>query len=124
MEEKKEEIFLQSPSPEPDRRESKLYYSIGEVAALLGENASLLRFWEKQFPGISPKRNIKGNRIYTNEQLKRIMSIHYLVKGKGYTLAGAKDALKQSPREIEKQAEIRQSLTQLREWLIQLRQTL
>lgn len=71
----------------------KLYYSIGEVAKAFDVNTSLLRYWEKEFPIIKPKKNKKGNRYFTPEDLKNLQMIYHLVKEKGYTLDGARVAL-------------------------------
>lgn len=104
--------------------QGKLYYTIGEVARMIGENPSLLRFWEKQFKGITPGRNGKGNRIYTPAQVKRILSIHQLVKDQGYTLAGAREALAHDGDTLDQKAELKQRLMMLRDWLLDLRQKL
>ena len=64
----------------------KLYYSIGEVALAFGVNASLLRYWEKEFPILNPKKNKKGTRYFTPEDIKNLKIIYHLVKEKGYTL--------------------------------------
>lgn len=71
----------------------KLYYSIGEVAKAFDVNTSLIRYWEKEFPIIKPKKNKKGNRYFTPEDLKNLKMIYHLVKEKGYTLDGARVAL-------------------------------
>lgn len=73
----------------------KLYYSIGEVAQAFGVNTSLIRFWEKEFDIIQPKKNKKGNRFFTKEDIKNLKTIYHLVKERGYTLDGAKIALKE-----------------------------
>ena len=73
---------------------NKLYYSIGEVAELLHVNASLLRFWEKEFNLAVSKKNKKGNRLYTVKEIEKIQRIYQFVKVEGYTLEGAKKALK------------------------------
>jgi len=73
---------------------SKMYYSIGEVAKFLNVNASLLRFWEKEFQFEISKKNKKGNRLFTIKELEKINKIYQLVKIEGYTLDGAKKALK------------------------------
>lgn len=73
---------------------TKLYYSIGEVAKLLGVNPSLLRFWEKEFNLTVAKKNNKGNRLYAVKEIKEISIIYELVKHQGYTIEGAKRALK------------------------------
>jgi DNA-binding transcriptional MerR regulator len=71
----------------------KLYYSIGEVAKAFDVNTSLIRYWEQEFPIIKPKKNKKGNRYFTPEDIKNLQIIYHLVKEKGYTLDGAKIAL-------------------------------
>jgi DNA-binding transcriptional MerR regulator len=73
---------------------SKMYYSIGEVAEFLNVNTSLLRFWEKEFQLEVSKKNKKGNRLFTVKELEKINKIYQLVKIEGYTLDGAKKALK------------------------------
>lgn len=74
---------------------TKLYYSIGEVADMLTVNASLIRFWEKEFPQINPKKNKKGNRLFTPKDIVLLSTIYQLVKVEGHTLEGAKKAFKQ-----------------------------
>ena len=71
----------------------KLYYSIGEVSKAFDVNASLIRYWEQEFPIIKPKKNKKGNRYFTPENIKNLKIIYHLVKEKGYTLDGARIAL-------------------------------
>jgi DNA-binding transcriptional MerR regulator len=73
---------------------SKLYYSIGELSNLFGVNASLLRFWEKEFKFVISKKNAKGNRLYSVKEIEKINRIYLLVKIEGYTIEGAKKALK------------------------------
>lgn len=72
----------------------KLYYTIGEVAEMFDVNTSLIRFWEKEFPTIQPKKNKKGNRLFTPKEIAKISQIYQLVKNEGYTLEGAKKALR------------------------------
>lgn len=71
----------------------KLYYSIGEVAKAFDVNTSLIRYWEQEFPIIKPKKNKKGNRYFTPDDIKNLQIIYHLVKEKGYTLDGARIAL-------------------------------
>lgn len=73
----------------------KLYYSIGEVARAFDVNASLIRFWEKEFDIIQPKKNRKGNRLFTPTDIKNLKIIYHLVKERGYTLEGARIALEE-----------------------------
>lgn len=71
----------------------KLYYSIGEVARAFNVNTSLIRYWEQEFPILRPKKNKKGNRYFTPEDVGNLKIIYHLVKEKGYTLDGARIAL-------------------------------
>ncbi len=77
----------------PDKR----YYKIGEVAKAFNVNASLIRFWDKEFDAIKPKKNAKGNRLFTQEDVKSIQMIYHLVKEKGFTLEGARKKLRSKP---------------------------
>lgn len=74
---------------------TKLYYSIGEVAEMFGVNTSLIRFWEKEFAIIQPKKNRKGNRMFTPKDIENFNKIYHLVKEQGFTLDGAKKSLKE-----------------------------
>ncbi len=80
---------------------TKLYYSIGEVASLFNVNPSLIRFWEKEFSTIQPKKSKKGNRLFTVKDIENFNKIYHLVKTNGYTLEGAKKALKEKDFSIE-----------------------
>lgn len=79
---------------EVDMKLQKLYYSMGEVSEMFSVNASLIRFWEKEFSIIKPKKNKKGNRLFTQKDIKNFQLIYQLVKIEGYTLEGAKQRLK------------------------------
>jgi DNA-binding transcriptional MerR regulator len=81
---------------------TKLYYTIGEVAAMFNVNSSLIRFWEKEFGLIHPKKNKKGNRLYTADNIELFNKIYQLVKTNGYTLEGAKKVLKDKTNPIER----------------------
>ncbi len=76
----------------------KRYYKIGEVSKAFGVNTSLIRFWEKEFSIIKPKKNAKGNRMFTQEDIKNFQLIFHLVKEKGFTLEGAKKKLRTQPK--------------------------
>lgn len=79
---------------------TKLYYSIGEVATIFDVNTSLIRFWEKEFTVIQPKKNKKGNRLFTVKDIEHFNKIYQLVKEQGYTLDGAKKALKSGEKHV------------------------
>ena len=74
----------------------KFYFSIGEVAQLFGLNESTLRFWEKEFDEISPRKTKKGTRYYRQEDIEQIRLIYHLVKERGMTLSGARRKLKEN----------------------------
>lgn len=106
---------------------NKLYYSIGEVAEMFDVNTSLIRFWEKEFTVLKPKKNTKGNRQFTPKDIAAIEKIYVLVKEKGFTLEGAKKAMKKSsgidPLEQETPSvdPVINRLEQIREKLIRLK---
>lgn len=84
----------------------KRYYKIGEVAKAFDVNTSLIRFWEKEFDIIQPKKNAKGNRLFTSEDVENLKLIYNLVKERGFTLDGAKQKLKKNPESIVNNHEI------------------
>ena len=102
----------------------KLYYSIGEVAKAFNVNASLIRFWESEFTVIKPKKNAKGNRYFTKEDIKNIELIYHLVKERGYTLEGAKTHLKTSNKDILGNFEIIRKLDKIKSALLELKSNL
>lgn len=101
----------------------KQYYSIGEVATLFGVNTSHIRFWTKEF-GLKLRTTQKGDRLYTPQQVRELAIIYELVKEKGYTIAGAKAKLKSDKKATVHAADLKQSLLQLRNKLISLRNQL
>ena len=76
----------------------KQYYKIGEVASAFQVNTSLIRFWEKEFDIIKPKKNAKGNRLFTPKDIANLKLIYNLVKERGFTLEGAKQKIKKNPK--------------------------
>jgi len=92
-------------------KSTKIYYSIGEVAATFKVNTSLIRFWEKEFEVLKPKKNKKGNRLFTETDMRNLHTIYNLVKVQGYTLQGAKEALKQNFQELDQKTLQLQVLT-------------
>jgi len=110
--------------PYKEKETTKLYYSIGEVAEMLDVNASLLRFWEKEFDSIQPQKNKKGNRIYTEKDLKMLQTIKYLVKDRGFTLEGAKKKIKDNPKDLEEKADLIKSLSEVKSMLLELKEAL
>lgn len=100
----------------------KLYYSIGEVAEQFNVAPSLIRFWETEFDILQPKKNRKGNRQFTREDIDQIRLIYHLVKEKGFTLSGAKEMLKNDAMAIKDKMEMIESLRNIRGFLTQIRE--
>lgn len=101
----------------------KLYFSISEVADMFGVNASLLRFWEKEFPQLQPRKNGRGNRVYNKKDIELFGRIHELVKEKGFTLDGAKNALKEKA-ESSKEELLLKRLLRIRTELVRIANSL
>jgi DNA-binding transcriptional MerR regulator len=102
----------------------KLYYSIGEVAEIFNVAPSLIRFWESEFDIIKPKKNRKGNRQFTREDIDNVRTIYHLVKEKGFTLQGAKEMLRNDSQAVKDKMEMIDSLRNVREFLLELREKL
>lgn len=102
----------------------KLYYSMGEVAEMFGVNQSQIRFYEKEFEILKPKKNRKGNRLFRNEDVENLKIIFNLVKDKGYTLQGAKDYLKNNHKEAQERLKIIESLENMRSFLLEVKKSL
>src|SRR3972149_8473027 len=98
--------------PYKEKKVEKLYYSIGEVAEMFGVNASLIRFWEKEFDIIKPKKNKKGNRFFTKQDIDNIQLIFHLVKEKGLTLNGARNKIKENKDDTNNSHEVIKTLTE------------
>ena len=103
----------------------KLYYTISEVAQQLGENVSLVRFWSNSFPKfLKPKRNAKGNRLFTQEDLETLKQIHLLVKEQGMTLEGAARKLSADRRRVDGRVKVLDALKEIRRQLVQVKKGL
>ncbi|SRR5690606_7306571 len=102
----------------------KLYYSIGEVAVAFGVNQSLIRFWDKEFDILKPKKNAKGNRMFTPEDIKNLKLIYHLVKERGFTLEGAKIHLKENQQKTLDKFEIITKLETVKAELLALKNSL
>jgi DNA-binding transcriptional MerR regulator len=100
----------------------KLYYSIGEVAEIFTVAPSLIRFWESEFDIIKPKKNRKGNRQFTKEDIDNVRTIYHLVKEKGFTLQGAKEMLRNDSQAVKDKMEMLDSLRNVRTFLVELRE--
>lgn len=102
----------------------KLYYSIGEVAEAFEVNTSLIRYWEKEFDILKPKKNAKGNRKFSKEDIKNLEFIFHLVKVRGFTLEGAKTYLKENRNEAMDNFEIIRKLQHIKSELLSLKEQL
>jgi DNA-binding transcriptional MerR regulator len=102
----------------------KLYYSIGEIAKAFGVNTSLIRFWDKEFEILKPKKNAKGNRRFSPQDIHNLKLIYHLVKERGYTLDGAKTYLKEQDKKIFDEFEIICKLEKIKNQLISIKNQL
>jgi len=102
----------------------KVYYSIGEVALLLKVSPSLIRFWESEFSALKPKKNARGVRKFKEKDITLLKSIYHLVKEKGYTINGAKEALKKGEDEIIYKQQTVEKLKELRNFLLEIKKKL
>ena len=104
---------------------AKLIYTMGEVAAELGENASAVRYWSNYFEKyIKPQRNAKGNRLYTPEDIETLKQIQYLLKNQGLTLEGAAQRMAEDRRSVDKRVKAIGILKGIREELVNVRKGL
>lgn len=110
--------------PYKEKKIEKLYYSIGEVAEMFQVNTSLIRFWEKEFDVIKPKKNKKGNRFFTKADIDNFHIIYHLVKEKGMTLKGAQKKIKENKDDVEHNFEIVKSLESIKTMLLEIKSQL
>ncbi len=101
-----------------------MYYSIGEVAEMFHVNTSLIRYWEKEFDIIKPKKNKKGNRLFTQKDIDNFHIIYHLVKERGMTLRGAKKKLRENKEETVENFEVVKTLQEIRRLLLEIRDNL
>lgn len=107
-----------------DKEIEKMYYTIGEAAAILDVNTSLVRFWEKEFDILKPKRNKKGNRLFTVKDMENLKLIYHLVKERGFTLEGAQKKLRQNKGDTAQNAEVVERLKMIRQALMDIKHEL
>lgn len=110
--------------PYKEKKVEKLYYSIGEVASMFNVNASLIRYWEKEFDVLQPKKNKKGNRLFTSKDVDNIYIIYHLVKERGMTLKGVKKKLKENREDTINNVEVVKSLQNIKNLLLEIREGL
>ncbi len=107
-----------------DKEPEKLYYTIGEVSEYFKVNTSLIRFWENEFDVLRPKKNKKGNRLFTAADFENLKIIFHLVKERGYTLEGARKKMKENPENLVQEEALRESLLKVKGFLVQLKEQL
>jgi DNA-binding transcriptional MerR regulator len=112
--------FMPYKEKEPER----IFFTIGEVAKKFKVNTSLIRFWEKEFDILKPKKNNKGNRLFTKQDLDNLHVIYHLVKERGFKLDGAKKKLKQSRDEVVNSVEMVKSLKAIKSFLMEMKESL
>ncbi|MBN2814616.1 MAG: MerR family transcriptional regulator [Bacteroidales bacterium] len=110
--------------PYKEKKVEKLYYTIGEVSEMFKVNASLIRFWEKEFDIIKPKKNKKGNRFFTQQDIDNIQLIYHLVKERGLTLSGARKKLRDNREDTYNNYEVIKTLNQIKTMLLEIKDTL
>jgi DNA-binding transcriptional MerR regulator len=110
--------------PYKDKKIEKLYYTIGEAAGMLEVPVSTVRFWENEFDILKPMKNKKGNRLFTQEDVKNLKIIHHLLKEEGMTLSGVKKKLSTKWEDADYKYEINESLEKIKSLLLDLRDTI
>jgi|TARA_B110000971_G_C19982272_1_gene487937 DNA-binding transcriptional MerR regulator len=110
--------------PYKEKPTEKLFYKIGEVADMFNVNVSLIRFWEKEFDILKPKKNKKGNRLFTKKDVDNMNIIFHLVKERGFTLEGARQKLKENKEDTINNIELVNHLKDIRGFLVRLREEL
>lgn len=107
-----------------DKPIEKVYYTIGEVAAMFDLTVSNIRFWETEFDILMPKKNARGDRFFTKKDIENLRMIYYLLKERGYTISGAKKKLKESKNEIQDRIDMIKNLEKIKSFLIEMKNEL
>ncbi|MDM8001471.1 MAG: MerR family transcriptional regulator [Bacteroidota bacterium] len=107
--------------PYREKKVEKLFYQIGEVSEMFSEPVSTIRFWEKEFDILKPKKNNKGNRLFMQEDIKNLKLIHHLLRERGMTLDGAKKYLRNNRDDADYRLEIADTLRNIRAMLVEIR---
>lgn len=105
-------------------KDLKMYFSIGEVAAIFNVNETLLRFWEKEFPQIKPKKIGRNIRQYTKEDIEQIRLIYNLVKVRGFKIAAARETLKKNKEGAANTMEVIERLQKVKAELLAIKKEL
>jgi DNA-binding transcriptional MerR regulator len=99
----------------------KVYYSIGEIARHFGVSTSLIRYWEDEFPHITPRKNGKGDRRYNKADIDKVARIYELIKEKGFTIRGAQAFLSEKPEKSAEPVPVPSDTTKIKERLLTIR---
>ncbi len=110
--------------PYKEKEINKMYYTMGEVSAMFDVNQSLLRYYEKEFDILQPKKNKKGNRYFTPDDVENLKIIFHLIRDKGYTLAGAKEHLKNNMAGTKDNQSVINALENLKRFLLEVKEQL
>lgn len=103
---------------------TKLYYTIGEVAEMFDVKTSTIRFWENEFSILKPRKNKKGNRLFTPKDIENLNIIIHLLKDRKFTIEGAKKKLKENKNDIVNDIALIDSLKRVRQFLVELKENL
>ena len=110
--------------PYKEKKIKKVYHTIGEVAEMFKVSTSLIRYWEGEFKILKPRKDRKGNRLFTNKDIDNLHLIYHLVKERGYTFDGAKKKLRENKSETVNHFEVVKSLKTIREFLVEMKKNL
>jgi DNA-binding transcriptional MerR regulator len=111
--------------PYKEAKIEKIYYTIGEVAEMLGESTSLVRFWSNKLSDIiRPHKNRKGNRLFQPDDVKNFKILHHLIKNQGMTLEGARKRLKENQTGEDYNIKIIDSLQAIKKELLEVKELL
>ena len=110
--------------PYKEKQIEKLFYPIGEVAQMFEVSVSSIRYWEKEFDILKPKKNKKGNRMFTKKDVDNLRIIYHLTKERGFTLEGAKKKLRENKADTIDNVEIINHLKSIRQFLVEFREEL
>lgn len=110
--------------PYKEREISKMYYTMGEVSAMFGVNQSLLRYYEKEFDILQPKKNKKGNRYFTPEDIENLKTILFLIREKGFTIPGAREHMKENMNQLRETQRMIGVMEDMKKFLLEVRDQL
>ena len=110
--------------PYKEPKIEKLFYTMSEVSEMFNLNASTIRYWEKHFDHLKPRKNNKGNRQFTKKDIEDLRLIHHLLKERGLTIKGAQTKLKQNKDDVQGNEDIVNRLQQIRKKLVDVRDNL